>query len=775
MDSAEIIQFLKSHVALFKDFADAELDEMLQASRIDIFEPNESIIEFGREGRVLGVILEGEAEASVTDDSGDRHSLGVLRSGQIFGEMSLMTGNRSMADVICITRCKALLIPQSYFSTMLTTHPSTVAFLSQTIIQRVQSATQAVKDQELTSSAIKRSQDPYGFTLKTEKPIYLLTIDCRVDSLKYNLFDTGNASAGATGLIEKIGRNGANHRYRSPKGEIRNELPGADHQKAFDAMVEALTSPDIGIFGSTDEVIAVGHRVVHGGDRYGPAAPINDEVLAEIEKASSLAPLHNPVNLLGIKEAMRRFPRATHAAVFDTAFHQSMPAYAYLYGLPYEYFEQKQIRRYGFHGLSHAYASLKAAEFLKRPYNELETIVCHLGSGASVCAVDHGRSVDTSMGMTPAEGLIMGTRCGDIDPAVLLHLMRTEGLDADGLNRLINEESGLKGLSGVSNDIREIEAAANAGNARAQLAIKTYAYRVRKYIGAYAAAMGGLDAVVFTGGIGQGSVGVRSLACQGLAHMGIRIDERRNREAKGFERVCQISAEDSRVLVLVVPAGAARMVARETLRAIDRSYVADIIRSHEPVPVPLEVSAHHVHLSQDHVEALFGKGHELTVLYDLSQPGQYACEEKVNLIGPRGRVNNVRVLGPTRKETQVEIAMTEQFRLGVQPPIRESGNLDGSPGLTLEGTEGTVEIQKGVICAVRHIHMSPEDALQLGLKDKDIVRVRVEGERELIFGDVVVRVHPNFRLAMHIDTDEANAANITTGVVGYIDSIQNRR
>jgi acetate kinase len=284
--------------------------------------------------------------------------------------------------------------------------------------------------------------------------------------------------------------------------------------------------------------------------------------------------------------------------------------------------------------------------------------------------------------------------------------------------------------------------------------------------------MGGLHAVVFTGGIGEGGVGVRSLACQGLRCMGIVIDETKNRAARGPAEVRDISAEDAEVRVLVVPTDEERMIAREMLRTLDSRHVTKIIRGQKPVPIPIEVSAHHVHLSQEHVEALFGAGHELTEEFELSQPGQYACKEKVNLIGPKGRVNGVRVLGPSRPETQVEISMTEQFKLGISPPIRASGDVKDTPGVTLEGTESTVTLEHGVICALRHIHMSTEDALRSGLRDRHVVRVAVEGDRELIFGDVLVRVHPDFRLAMHIDTDEANAANIKTGMTGYVEGIQ---
>ncbi len=775
METQAAVRFLQERVALFDGFDAGRLGALVENSRFVSFEENESIIEFGEEGRFLGILFDGEAEISVMNDAGDRRTLALLEPGNLFGEISLMTGGKTIADVIGKTRCRALLVPQEAFARLIAVSPSAIQYLSRLIIDRTRASAYEEQKSQLNAAALRRSEDPYGLRLATDKPMKLLVVNCGSSSLKYNLFDTTDEAGNAHGVIERIGQEGTRHRRHSARGDDETALRAAGHGEAFAAMIEALTAPDTGVLKSLDEVSAVSHRVVHGGGRYSHQEIITDEVLAEIEKASALAPLHNPVNLIGIREAMRLFPNIPHVAVFDTAFHLTMPPYAFLYGLPYEYFETKGIRRYGFHGASHKYVAMKAAEFLKRPFNELETIVCHLGNGASVCAVDHGRSVDTSMGMTPAEGLIMGTRCGDIDPAVLIHLMKTEGLDAAGLESLITREGGLKGLSGISNDMREIEAAADQGDHRALLALRTFSYRVRKYIGAYAAAMGGLDALVFTGGIGQGSVGVRSLACQHLAGMGIRIDERKNREADGFTRVCDIGADDSRVRILVIPTDEERMIARETLRAIERRYVTEIIRAQRPMPVPIEVSAHHVHLAGEHVEALFGQGRTLTPKSDLSQPGQFACEERVDLVGPKGRVAGVRVLGPVRSETQVEIALTEQFKLGIDAPIRESGDLRGSPGVKLEGPNGSVELEQGVICALRHIHMTPEDALRMGLRDKDVVCVRVEGKRELVFGDVLVRVSPNYRLAMHIDTDEANAAHIGAGATGFVDAIQSRR
>src|ERR1044071_5987573 len=532
-------------------------------------------------------------------------------------------------------------------------------------------------------------------------------------------------------------------------------------------MVAELTSKETGVISSAAEVSVVAHRVVHGGEKFTEATLLTDDLIAEMEKLNPLAPLHNPVIIAGIREMRKLFPAVPHVSVFDAAFHHTLPAYAFLYALPHEYYEKKGVRRYGFHGTSHNYVALRAAEFLKRRPNELRLVSCHLGNGASMCAVDHGRSVDTTMGFTPLEGLIMGTRSGDLDPGVLAFLEREEKLSASQSEELLNKKSGLLGLSGVSSDMREILRAADQGDRRALLALKAYCYRVRKYMGAYVASMGGIDAVIFTGGVGQGSAMVRALALQGLDCMGIKLDDQRNHDATGNE-IARISTDDSKVAVLVVPTDEERMMAREALRALSRSYITHVLDAQKQQPFLVEISAHHIHLTQDHVEALFGKGHQLTKHADLSQPGQYACKEQLAIVGPKGRIERVRILGPARKYTQVEIAMTEQFKLGIHPPIRESGDIEGSPGCTLEGSAGSIAIEKGVICALRHIHMTPADALRYGLKDKCTVRVRVPGDRELLFGDVRIRVDPNFALAMHIDTDEANAANLKNDAQGFV-------
>jgi acetate kinase len=772
MKPEELLKFLREKVELFSDFPENRLRELIDGSKLTTFEGNEAVIEYGEEGKFLGVLLSGKAEASVTDNTGKKTVLSAMGPGSIFGEISLMTGNRTIADIIGITRCEALLIPHGLFSTVLITHPPAIRCLSRTIAKRT---VEWETTHNLAAEALTKSDDPYGLKLRTGQPSNLLVVNCGSSSLKYALFDTSEKERVVRGAVERLGTgDDVRHTFCRGDGAEKTFPVPADsgHREAFAAMVAALTDKNENIIHGPEDISAVGHRVVHGGSRLSTPVVIDNEIIAAIEEASQLAPLHNPVNLTGIKEAMRLFPHVPHVAVFDTGFHHTMPPYAYMYGLPYEFYKEKKIRRYGFHGTSHFYVSLKAAEFLKRPFNGLEIISCHLGNGASLCAVDHGRSVDTTMGFTPTQGLIMGTRSGDLDPGILIHLMRTEEMGPDDLEKLINNKSGFRGVSGISNDMREIEKAALDGHHRSLLAYKTFCYQIRKYIGAYMAAMQGLDVVIFTGGIGQGSAGVRGLACQGLNYMGIEIDEDKNRRAAGFAGVTDISADGSPVRILVVPTDEERMIARETIRTVSSGYIDSIIKTQKNTPVPIEVSAHHAHLSANDVEALFGKGHVLTPAQELSQRGQFACRETVTLVGPKGRVERVRVLGPARKVTQVEISMTEQFKLGIDPPIRESGDLDNTPGITIEGAAGTVTISKGVICAQRHIHLSTEDALKFGLRDKCRVRVRVEGRRELTFGDVAIRVDPSFRLAMHIDTDEANAANIAKSAVGRIEAVQ---
>lgn len=510
----------------------------------------------------------------------------------------------------------------------------------------------------------------------------------------------------------------------------------------------------------------IGHRVVHGGDKYGRPVRINAQVEADIESLRNLAPLHNPVNLQGIQQAQKVWPDLPHIAVFDTAFHATLPRRAQPYAIPKDLVEKHGLRRYGFHGTSHAYVARKAAGHMGFSHRELRIITCHLGNGASICAVEYGRSVETSMGMTPLEGLVMGTRSGDIDPGAMLYLMRAENLSVDEVDTLLNKESGLKGLAG-DHDMRTIEQMAAGGNEDARQAIQVFAHRVRKYIGAYAAIMGGVDAIVFTGGIGENSAAIRERAAQRLEFLGAILNEDANRDADldGPTAIAEISMRHSRCKLLVVPTDEQWEIARQAA-----GLVAELDQvSNGPLEIPIAVSARHVHLTQEAVEALFGKGHELTFHKWLSQPGQFACKEQVTLIGPKRNLERVRVLGPVRSKNQVEISRTDEFFLGIDAPVRASGHIENTPGITLEGPAGTLTIKEGVICAWRHIHATPEDAERLGVEDKDVVEVRVQSEdRSLVFGDVLVRVSPKYALEMHIDTDEGNAAELGRGATGSL-------
>ena len=771
MNLEDWISFLKDNVPLFQSFGDDGLAEIVSAAREVTFETDEAIIESGEEGRFLGVLLEGKAKVSVSDDGGRETVLAHIDPGNLFGHGALLTGIKTLANVVAVSRCRTLLFSRALFNAEVMTRPAAVQALTRLVAEHAALFAQYDMQDGFSLAGTKSAVDPFDFRRISEAPQRLLVINCGSSSLKYRLFDTEKPDQQVLGIVERIGSETPLHRLDDGEHTLV-DFQGKDHAAAFSSMIEALSERKH--IASAADITAVGHRVVHGGERFTHPVLITDEVVAEIEELCDLAPLHNPINIQGIRLARQTFPLATHVAVFDTSFHHTLPAYAYLYGLPYDMYEQHGVRRYGFHGTSHAYVALKTAQHLKRPYHSLEIVTCHLGSGASVCAVDHGRSVDTTMGMTPTAGLLMGTRSGDVDPGVLTYLIKEGSVDPSALDTLLNKQSGLLGLSGLSNDMRELQDAAAEGHERALIAIKTFCYQIRKTIGAYTAAMQGLDCVVFTGGIGENSAGVRSLACQGLDCMGIELDEEKNRLATEPSEPMEISMQESPVLVLVVPTQEETMIARETLLAVGRHREQQNLTSAASRQVPIEISAHHVHLTTEHVAELFGEGNGLTAAAPLSQPGQFACEEKVTLVGPKGKVERVRVLGPERPNSQVEISMTEQFKLGIDAPIRESGDIDDTPGIVLEGPNGSVTLERGVICAMRHIHMSPEDAIRMGVRDRYVVRVVLQGKRELTFGDVMIRVHPDFALAMHIDTDEGNAANINTGVVGVIDSIQSR-
>jgi len=427
-----------------------------------------------------------------------------------------------------------------------------------------------------------------------------------------------------------------------------------------------------------------------------------------------------------------------------------------MYAIDTELAKEHGIRRFGFHGTSHKFVAGLAADHLKTPVNDLRIITLHLGNGASACAVELGSSSETSMGMTPLEGLVMGTRSGDVDPGVVLKLARELGIDE--AERVLNRESGLKGLSGIGNDLRDLQAKAEEGHDGARLALTVFAHQVRKYIGAYAAVMGGVDAVVLTGGIGENSAPMRRRILQRLEFLGIRMDEDANQDARvtDDDPVRDISDSGARVKTLVIATNEELEIARQT-----QEVASGAKKVTEKKPIPIAVSARHIHLTREALDTLYGEGHELTPYKPLSQPGQYAAEEKLTVIGPRNKIEGVRILGPLRPGCQIEISRTDEFFLGVDAPVRHSGKVKGSAPITLEGPKGTLKLEEGLICAWRHIHMTPADAEAYGVKDKEYVEVAIKGgPRDLIFGDVLVRVKDSYALEMHIDTDEANAAEL---------------
>ena len=394
----------------------------------------------------------------------------------------------------------------------------------------------------------------------------ILVINCGSSSLKFQLINSESEGVLAKGLCERIGIDGK-LTYQPEGGEkTTSDKAMPTHTEAIQFVIDALTDEKTGVVKSLDEINAVGHRVVHGGEKFASSVVIDDEVLKAIEECNDLAPLHNPANLIGINACRELMPGVPMVAVFDTAFHQTMPSKAYMYGLPYEYYEKYKVRRYGFHGTSHSFVSKRVAELVGKAYDETKTIVCHLGNGASICAVENGKSVDTSMGLTPLEGLVMGTRSGDIDPAIMEFLAKKENLDIAGLMNVLNKKSGVYGLSNnLSSDFRDLSEAAADGNEIAELALDVFAYRVAKYVGSYTAAMNGVDNIVFTAGIGENSAIVRTMVCTYLGYLGIEIDEELNGK-RGQEII--ISTPESKVKVLVVPTNEELAIARETVALV---------------------------------------------------------------------------------------------------------------------------------------------------------------------------------------------------------------
>lgn len=393
----------------------------------------------------------------------------------------------------------------------------------------------------------------------------ILVINCGSSSLKYQVIDPSTEEVLAKGLCERIGIDGRLV-YQPAGGEKEITNPALPtHTEAVQAVLDALCNDKTGILKSLSEIDAVGHRMVHGGEKFAGSALITEEMLKVVEECNDLAPLHNPANLIGVRACQKLMPNIPMVGVFDTAFHQTMPEVAYMYGTPYEYYEKYKVRKYGFHGTSHSFVSQRVAAIEGKPYDSLKTIVCHLGNGASICAVKNGKSVDTTMGLSPLEGLLMGTRSGDIDPSAIEYFAKKEGMSFSEAMNVLNKKSGVLGVSGVSSDFRDIEAAANEGNKRAQLALDMFVYRVAKYVGAYAAAMNGVDCIAFTAGLGENDATTRKNVCSYLEFLGITVDEEANKE-RGKE-IC-ISTPDSKVHVYAIPTNEELAIARETAALI---------------------------------------------------------------------------------------------------------------------------------------------------------------------------------------------------------------
>lgn len=581
----------------------------------------------------------------------------------------------------------------------------------------------------------------------------ILALNCGSSSIKAAVIEAATAQRALEIHVDELGAQSC-----SLSVEGRSEpLPHADVRTALTRVLAMVRERG----GQLDAVV---HRVVHGGEKFVRPTRIDDAVMNDLTTLSKLAPLHNPPAIEGIRVAREAYSGLPQVAVFDTAFHSTLPPRARDYALPNDLRKQLGIRRFGFHGTNHAHVMTSVASFLKTTPQHLRIVSCHLGNGSSAAAIEYGRSIETSMGMTPLEGLVMGTRAGDVDPGVLVAIQRETKMNADQLDELLNKRSGLKALTGT-NDVREIEQRAAQGDESCRAALTLYSHRVRKYVGAYAAVMGGVDVIAFTGGIGEGSAAMRNRILQRLEFLGARLDVDRNFGARvtHSDPVQSIADEDSRVKILVVRADEELQMVREACELLGASKVTG------PQRIPVAVSARHAHLSQTTLNGLFGAGYQLQPRTALSQTGQFSAQESVTLIGPRGSIERVRLMGPPRAQDQIEISRSDEFLLGIDAPVRISGDVRNTPGITIEGPRGRVTIPSGVICARRHIHMSTADAARFGVKDHDTVRVRIDSTaRDLVFEDVVVRVSPDFKLELHLDTDEANAAGVDSSTTAEL-------
>ena len=706
------IKSLLRELRILKGFDDESLARIAACASIENYGKRQVLLNVGDRVDSLGVLISGELKVIKSMEPNKEIILGP---GQPFNLMSLITGEPAISKIEALSASKVIKVPFSSLSKEMAKAPHAAEEMAKLVTNGLVERNRDPDEKRALGQA--KSKSLFRTEVTEEKPVLVLNMGS--SSIKYAVF-CGKKRC-VHGLVERIGKEECRLIHNDLSIEAVKQLKKADHELCLRAVFDIVAKKNGGSFDKIDELYAVGHRVVHGGSRLTEATVITDHVKEEIEKVSPLAPLHNPLNLLGIYLCDKLLPKSVpQVAVFDTAFHTTLPEHAYRYAIPKELADNNDLRKFGFHGTSHKYVADAAASFLGEAGSSLKIVTCHLGNGCSLAAVDHGRSVDTSMGLTPLEGLVMGTRSGDIDPGLILHLL-SMGHTRESLDTLLNYESGLKGMSGLSRDMRDLCKAAGSGHTGALLAISAFCYRVRKYIGAYAAVMNGVDALVFTGGIGENATEIRMRICGGLGYLNAHIDNEINEAPiDDSEVIRDISSSISKVKILVVPTDEERMIARETVDALERTDVSTVLRTTEDRPIPIDVYEHHVHLCKEHVEELWGKGYSLKRKEDLSQTGNFLCEERVALVGPKGVVENVVVLGPERPVSQVEVCRADEFRLGIDAPLRASGDVSSSAGILIRTDSKEIVLKEGVICAIRHIHMSPTDSLAFGIRDKDI-------------------------------------------------------
>lgn len=723
-------QQLKDH-ALFGEFTTAELAGLVERGEMRSYRPGQRIIRAGDPGTFLGVVLEGTACAQRHDGRGETVTLGEIPCGAYFGEISLISGEATTADVVAVTPCQVLQFPHRVMTEALAGRPAAMSHIARTIASRLRP--QAAEGPGVSPVAV--AEDTAGLTTRDR----ILTVECTGSAIRYQYFDTDNEMGSFSGTVEGLGGEAAVHNSHGLRWEQSEAVPG-DLGSAVEAIVRGVRER----LGEEAQLTAVGHLVPHGGEVFAGPVTMDGDVAGRVaELGEGLCPADRPAAeaLCAFAEALRGIPQI---AVFDTAFFAAMPPATFLCGLPYESYEQQGIRHYGRQGLVHEQAAVLAAAHLQRPPAALNLVVCQIGPAPSVSAVAGGRGVDFELVFPEHEA------AGAVGSEAL-----APGADPWA-------------------DLPNLFELSQSGDEHAEAAVDVLTYRLRKLVGAAWVSLGKVDGLVFTGQWGSVLPLLRTRVCGKLAGLGVMLDEGRNADPHPDARgVSDLSHAGAVIPVLVTPTDQPRMIACQVAEVIGHSPVCAALLARRR-PIPIGVSVRHLHLSRADLAALYGEGHELTFRAPLSQPGQFACEETVDLLGAKGRIGRVRVLGPERPETQVEISRTECFQLGIPAPIRMSGELAGTPGLQLEGPCGVIDLAQGAICARRHLHLSPEEALGLGLRQRDEISVRVGGERSLVFNDVAVRVHPDYRLDMHIDTDEANAARLDQGAVGYVESVDVR-